>query len=200
MTAKKAIALVCSARKRGNCYELADYTLNRLREEGKVITELINFYDYDIQPCHGCNYECLFQREKGCPIKDDVRSIWEKTWAADALLYFIPTYGGFPPALWFAFCQRYQGIIIHAPVERLKEGVLSILTLSSVKGSPGGGFTEVILRQYALADPRRLVCFESINTDPFSLKYRLIEDEGIRQRLRWLADRTLEGIGIIRKR
>ena len=146
---------MCSARKRGNCYELADYTLNRMGQKANVVTELVNFYDYDIQPCHKCNYECFFQRgEQACPIKDDVRSIWEKTWTADALRYFIPTYGGFPPALWFAFSQRYQGIASGAPVEDLRGKILSVVTMGSLKGSAGGGWTERILRQYALANPR----------------------------------------------
>lgn len=73
----KAIALVANARERGNCYDFAQFMLERLAAAG-VKTELINFYDCQITPCQNCNYECvqIFDQEKGinveCPIKDEV--------------------------------------------------------------------------------------------------------------------------------
>jgi multimeric flavodoxin WrbA len=33
-----------------------------------------------------------------CSINDDVTPIWRKTWNAEILHLFIPTYGGLPPA------------------------------------------------------------------------------------------------------
>ena len=47
---------------------------------------------------------------KSCPIKDDVKYIWETVWGAEILLLYIPTYGGLPSALWVALSQRSQGI------------------------------------------------------------------------------------------
>ena len=52
----KAVALVVSARKKGNFYDFAQYTLDILEKKG-INTEMINFYEY-ILPCH-CAYECL---------------------------------------------------------------------------------------------------------------------------------------------
>jgi multimeric flavodoxin WrbA len=49
----KAIALVISARKNGNCYDFAKFILKRLKKTD-IETELINFYDYQItndSPC-----------------------------------------------------------------------------------------------------------------------------------------------------
>lgn len=45
----KAIALVASARKQGNCFDFARYILDRLETNG-VETELVNFFDYQICP------------------------------------------------------------------------------------------------------------------------------------------------------
>ena len=120
----KAIALVASARERGNCYDFAQFMLERLAAAG-VETELINFYDCEITLCQNCNYECVqkFDPEKGinaeCPIDDDVKIIWRKTWKAEILLLLIPTYGGLPSVAWVAFNQRSQGILEKPTAEDL---------------------------------------------------------------------------------
>ena len=54
----KAVALVVSARKHGNCYDFAQFSLYQLAAH-KITTELINFYDYQVTPCQRCAYECL---------------------------------------------------------------------------------------------------------------------------------------------
>ncbi|MFB0502310.1 MAG: NAD(P)H-dependent oxidoreductase [Candidatus Bathyarchaeia archaeon] len=45
----RVVALVCSARERGNCYDLKEFMMKRLRTKG-VETETINAYDYEITP------------------------------------------------------------------------------------------------------------------------------------------------------
>ncbi len=54
----KAVALVVSAREHGNCYDFAEYTLDRLRAAG-MGTDLVNFYSCTIIPCQKCAYECV---------------------------------------------------------------------------------------------------------------------------------------------
>ncbi|MGA9351342.1 MAG: NAD(P)H-dependent oxidoreductase [Anaerolineae bacterium] len=79
----KALALVVSARERGNCYDFAEFMLERLKQQ-RVEGELINFYDCQITPCQRCSYECVARfdpqrrADEACPIEDDVRMIWEK--------------------------------------------------------------------------------------------------------------------------
>lgn len=46
----KAIALVVSAREKGNCYDFAAFVLEQLKSTG-VETELVNFHDYRSAPC-----------------------------------------------------------------------------------------------------------------------------------------------------
>jgi multimeric flavodoxin WrbA len=50
-----AVALVVSARERGNCLDFADYILNRLKAAG-IETALVNFYSCTITPSQKCPY------------------------------------------------------------------------------------------------------------------------------------------------
>jgi len=105
----KVIALVCSARRKGNCYNLAETILEHLKTKG-FETEILNAYDYKITPCNHCDYEC-FKSPKNCPIQDDVPKIWEKLKEADGVIFAIPTYYGMPSALFKAIIEREQGIL-----------------------------------------------------------------------------------------
>jgi len=194
----KAIALVVSARERGNCYDFAQFMLERLAAAG-IETELINFYDYKITPCQNCNYECVqkFDPEKGvnieCPIKDDVKTIWKKVWEAKILVLFVPTYGGLPPASWVAFTQRQQGIL-EKPPEEQKGFVVSAVVLASPQWSGIGERTPSIVADQIKNMDRKVAGFEVINNAGFeteNLFGRLINEEEIQRRLEFLADRTL---------
>jgi multimeric flavodoxin WrbA len=194
------LALIVSARKHGNGYDFARFTLDRLETTG-VETELASFYDYRITPCQLCAYECLQRRDpkKGvsapCPIDDDVRALWEKVWAATILFLFVPTYGGLPPALWVAFSQRAQAFSREAPLEKLQKSVVSAVVLASPHGSSGAEWTPAIIANEMKCMKRKVVGFEVINNAGFETEHlfgRLINEEEIRRRLMFLADRTLE--------
>jgi multimeric flavodoxin WrbA len=196
----KALALVVSARKRGNCYDFAQFVLDRLATAG-IETELLNFYDYRISPCQGCEYECMQRRDpkKGinapCPIDDDVRTIWEKTWAADILFLFVPNYGGLPPALWIAFSQREQAFFREAPVEKLKKSVVSAVVLAAPHNSNGAQWTPSIMADEVKWMGRKVAGYEVINNAGFeteNLFGGLINEKEIQRRLEFLADRTLK--------
>jgi len=196
----KAIALVVSAREHGNCYDFARFVLDRLAGSD-IETELVNFYKYQIRPCEYCAYECMQRRDpqKGinapCPINDDVHMIWEKTWTAEILLLFVPNYGGFPPALWFAFSQRAQAFFREAPVEKLKNSVISAVTIAAPHFSSGAQWTPSIMADEVKWMDRRVAGFEVINNAGFeteSLFGGLIKESEIRRRLEFLTDRTLK--------
>jgi len=196
----KAIALVVSARERGNCYDFAQFMLERLAA-ADIETELINFYDYKITPCQNCHYECVqkFDPEKGinaeCPIQDDVRSIWKKIWNAEILVLYIPTYGGLPPASWIAFTQRQQGILEKPPEEEQKNFMVSAVVLASPQWSGIGERTPSIVADQIKNMEREVAGFEVINNAGFeteNLFGRLINEEEIQRRLEFLADRTLK--------
>jgi multimeric flavodoxin WrbA len=196
----KALALVVSARKQGNCYDFARFVLDRLEAAG-IETELINFYDYQINPCRHCAYECVQRHnpQKGvdapCPIDDDVRTIWEKTWAADILFLFVPNYGGLPPALWIAFSQRHQAFCREEPVEKLKKSVVSAVVLAAPHWSSGAQWTPSIMADEVKCMGRKVIGFEVINNAGFeteNLFGGLINEKEIQRRLGFLADQTLK--------
>ena len=196
----KATALVVSARQHGNCYDFAQFTLDRLAASG-VKTELVNFYEYRITPCQRCEYECLQRldpRKKAdspCPIDDDVRAIWEKTWSSEILLLFVPTYGGMPPALWLAFSQRTQAFYKEAPVEKLHRMVISAVLLSSPHQSSGASWIPSFMSDEVKGMDRKVACFEVITQTEFETEYlfdSLIKESEIQRRLEFMTDRTLQ--------
>jgi multimeric flavodoxin WrbA len=196
----KAIALAVSARKHGNCCDFAQFSLKRLQAKG-VETELVNFHDHCILPCQGCEYECIQHldpckgKDAPCPIDDDVRAIWEKTWAAEILLLFIPNYGGLPPALWFAFSQRVQGFYRQAPVEKLKRSVVSAVILAAPHQSSGAPWILSLMGDEVKGLDRKVAGFEVINPTAYEIEYtfnRLIDQQEIQQRLAFLTDHTLQ--------
>ena len=193
----KAVALVVSARKKGNCYDFAQYILDILEKKG-ITTELINFFEYNISPCH-CTYECLqsFDLEKkgnaDCPIKDDVPLIWEKAWAADILFIFVPTYGGLPPAPWIAFTQRRQALKAPEP----RKSVVSAVVLASPHCSEIPEFTPLIIAEEIKFMGKTIAGFEIINNAGYgteNLFGGLINEKEIQRRLEFLIDRTLTSI------
>lgn len=105
----RVVAVASSARQRGNCYEIAEAILARLRGRG-IETELIRTIDYDINPCNRCSYEC-FRDDAFCPIDDDVPMIWEKMKEANGIVLVVPSYYGLPPAVFKAIIERAQGIL-----------------------------------------------------------------------------------------
>jgi len=204
----KAVALVFSARKRGNCYNFADFVLSEMRKSG-VETDLVNFCEHDIKPCQNCDYECLARvdpktgrkEHRECPVKDDVEGIWRRVWAADVFLMFVPTYGGVPPALYVSFTQRYQSLWRKAPSkEALRKKVVAAVVLASPDGAMGGELTPAIvageLRGH-ISMGYRHGGFEVINNAGYktdNIRGRLIEEKEIRDRLAFLAKRILETV------
>jgi len=196
----KALALVASARQHGNCLDFANFVTRRMAGAG-VEAEVVNFYDHQITPCQHCAYECLQRHnpqkkvDSACPIQDDVRGIWEKTWEAEILLLFVPNYGGLPPALWTAFSQRSQAFFRQAPTEKLKKCVVSAVVIAAPQNSSGAQWTPSIMAdEVKWLDGRKVAAFEVINNAGFTtegLFGGLIHEEEIRRRLEFLADRTL---------
>jgi multimeric flavodoxin WrbA len=196
----KAIALVASARQYGNCQAFASYMLDRMNARD-VQTELVNFYDHRIEPCHNCNYECLQKYDPAvgqnmpCPIEDDVRAIWEKTWDAEILLILVPNYGGMPPALWLSFSQRQQAFFRQAPQEKLKKSVVSALVIAAPHNSSGAQWAPSFMADEIKWMDRKVAGFEVINNAGFeteALFGGLIHEPEIQRRLDFLTDRTLK--------
>jgi len=198
----KATALVVSARHHGNCYDFAEFMLERLKDAG-VETELVNFLDYEIVPCQRCKYECLWSLdpEKGvvaqCPINDDVPKIWEKALNSEIVILFIPTYGGLPPALWVAFTQRTQGLSKKVKTEMLTRSIVAAVVLASPHWSGIAERTPSVTANQLKYLGGEIAGHEVINSAGFRTENifgRLINEKEIQRRLEFLTNRILEVI------
>ena len=110
---KQALGIAFSARRRANCFDCVELCLESLRDEG-YSTEIIDMFDYTIEPCSHCEYECLAEyitgAEAECPKEDDLRDIYRRFDDADVVVMGVPTYCGQPPALFKIFQERSLGI------------------------------------------------------------------------------------------
>lgn len=70
----KVLGVSASARVDKNTADLLNLALKTLAMKD-VETELIQLASYKILPCQGCYYQCLFHKEKDCPIQDDIPKI-----------------------------------------------------------------------------------------------------------------------------
>lgn len=101
------LAITFSSRKNGNCTRCAQYCLDKFKIVGHTV-ELINIFDFNIQGCGLCNYDCFYGN--GCLIKDDTLKVYEKCFNADKIIFAIPTYCGNLSSAYFKFWERTQGV------------------------------------------------------------------------------------------
>jgi len=192
----KALGLVFSARKRGNCLNAVEYVLEKLNEQN-FQSEIVNAYDYEIKPCSKCNYECFSQylrgTEEGCPIHDDVPEIYEKMKQADILIFAVPTYGGNVSGLYKAFQERAQGIF--KEYENFVDVILSkVIGLIVIGNVPAGGelaYHSAIMDYYD-AKYFTAILLQSAEYGKASIKGDLIENQEIKMRLDNLVNNILK--------
>ena len=115
MEKKKIIGLV-AGRHNGNSEILVKEALMACEEAG-MDCRLINLFDYDIQPCTGCE-SCTMQmgdvargilpEYKGCVLKDkdDMDKIINAIQTSDGLVIGVPTYDLAPSALYLKYAHR----------------------------------------------------------------------------------------------
>jgi len=85
----KILGLIGSARKKGNTEIVVKEILRAAKDEGAEV-ESIRITDYEIRPCTGC-MACKM-KEKGCPIADDVTTIFDKMIESDGIVLGTPVY------------------------------------------------------------------------------------------------------------
>lgn len=98
----KALGIVGSPRKGGNCEILTAHTLKAIAEEG-IDTELISLAGLDIRPCNAC---MACSGKEVCSINDDLWPVYEKMKAADAIIIAAPVYVGSLAGLAKCFMER----------------------------------------------------------------------------------------------
>jgi multimeric flavodoxin WrbA len=84
------VILSGSPRKNGNCALLANQAADAARAGGAAV-ELVFLQDLDIRPCEGCHV-CRESVDAECILEDDMRGLYPKLRAADAILLASPIY------------------------------------------------------------------------------------------------------------
>ena len=178
----KALGLVFSARKRGNCYECVNYCLERLSQEG-IETRTICLHDYTIEPCNHCNYECFSDRIRGtkeaCPINDDLPKIYREFENSDIVIFGIPTYVGHVPSLFRIFEERTLGIYGLGKHTRVLEGK----TYGFVVLNNYFAVEEAVRRFYGSSPAMTWILLRSRDYDLDPLQTGLIEKPDVKSRL-----------------
>jgi multimeric flavodoxin WrbA len=93
---KKLLILKGSPREKGNSATLADRAATGAMEAGAQV-ESIYLHGLDIRPCDACNL-C---NDGECAIEDDMKPLYPKLAAADAILLASPIY-------WFTFSSQLK--------------------------------------------------------------------------------------------
>jgi len=113
----RVLGVSCSARVNRNTADLLNLALETLRTK-RVETELLQLAEFKILPCRGCDYQCLYEKRRSCPMKDDdVPEVLRKMSEADAVIFGAPVYSGTIPSLLKILFERSQA---SNPEERRK--------------------------------------------------------------------------------
>lgn len=87
---KKVLILLGSPRAKGNTAALAAEVAKAAEAAGASV-ETVFLHGLDIRPCTGCG-ACQKKNARGCVIADDMRALYPKLEAADALVFATPVY------------------------------------------------------------------------------------------------------------
>jgi len=87
---RKIMVVIGSPRKKGNSATLARRVVDGAREAGAKV-ETFFLQAMDIRPCTACD-ACRTKLKKDCIIKDDMKQLYPKIKAADAIVIASPIY------------------------------------------------------------------------------------------------------------
>jgi len=146
----KVLGISCSARVNRNTADLLNLVLETLRARS-LQTELIQLANFKILPCQRCDYQCLYHKERDCPIKDDVPKIWKRIRASDGVIYGVPVYSGTIPSLLKILFERSQALVPEEP--RKHPQVTGVIILGSYGHLNVLGALAPCLMYYPLSKP-----------------------------------------------
>lgn len=110
MTGSVRVLGICgSPRGYGQARLLLELALEAARSEGAEV-ELVDLYDYRIEPCLGCVSDSEKACRYPCIISDSMRELYDKVLAADALILSTPVYWYAPPGHVKNFVDRLTAL------------------------------------------------------------------------------------------
>ena len=154
---------------------------------------MIKICDLDLGPCTGCNYEC-FDQYSHCPIQDDTATVYEKILESDLVIIAVPTYSSAPPASYFAWRERSQGIFTHNDqyenFEKVVKGYI-------VFGNEEAGGREVVnFLQQDSEKPLEYLMLQSHEYDQSSIEGNLVEITEVREKLLTFTKELIDKTGL----
>ncbi|MCK4396085.1 flavodoxin family protein [candidate division WOR-3 bacterium] len=189
----KALGIVFSARKAGNCSNCVKYCLDKFSERG-FETEFLNAYDLKILPCSHCNYECFAKPKKRCPIKDDVKMVYSKIVNSDVLLFGIPDYAGHPSGLYRAWFER--GCMLNW--DEYEKGILlkpkGYIVIGNITAEGDQTLHEILTEFYNTSYRPEAILLQAREYERDSLKGDLIEVPEVKRRLDKIVGRVLKKV------
>jgi multimeric flavodoxin WrbA len=111
----KACIINFSARKNGNCHDIAKIIEQSL--VNKYDVTLYEMCDLNVSPCGKCRYEC-FITDNTCPYsEDDIKNIYSSINSSNFAYFVVPNYSDYPNAYFYIFNERSQSVFTHQPPE-----------------------------------------------------------------------------------
>ena len=97
-----------SGRPDGNSIRVANTIADAV---GKDNTQIIDFSEITVEPCHNCHCDCFLPEGK-CPVEDDVVGIYKKIMESERVFFVLANYCGYPNAKYFAFNERSSAFFL----------------------------------------------------------------------------------------
>lgn len=128
----KLLIVIGSYRKSGNCELVARYIATNILKNKKADVKLLNLTGLKLNSCMGC-MNCVINRVP-CSIRDDLVIVNKEFSDADCILFCMPIYGYFPPAIFKLLLDRRYSAT--CDVNKLCYKKASIIALGTINKQP----------------------------------------------------------------
>jgi len=186
----KVVGLNFSSRINGNCYSCVDYCLKSFKGKG-YDAEVINFFDYEVNPCGSCAYQCFYTGK--CIKTDDAKELFRKLTAADIIIYAAPTFGGHLASSFFILSERENGIFRSGQdydADYLKK--INFIVIGNLSDGADMAFHEAFYGFTNKDFYPESILLSAKEYGKHSINGDLIEDESVRNKLEKYADRIID--------
>jgi multimeric flavodoxin WrbA len=186
----KIIGLNFSSRINGNCHSCINYCLKNIEGLGHEI-EIVNFFDYNINSCGMCGYNC-FQTEK-CVKNDDAQKLFEKLVEADIIIQAIPNFRGHLASSYFIFSERAEGFFRKAydiDQDYLKK--TNLIIIGNLSAGADMALHEAFSEYTNKPFYPESILLSSRDYGRRSINGDLIEDEQVRNRLNKYTEKLMQ--------
>ena len=172
----KILGIVGSPRKKGNTHILVSRILEGAKEAG-ASTDILLLGDLNIRECDGC-HACW--KGKPCSKKDDMKDVYPKIIASDAIVFGTPVYWYGPTALMKCLIDRF--VYFNCPEHRKKiRGKSAVIAVPFEEGTPATADLLIAFFQRSL-DYLEIQMAGSILAPGVSRRGDILREEGVLDR------------------